>query len=180
MILPKAPRVASPEQELRFTRSGQATWFWMGALACVAAAAILWTAGSGRKARPDRIHPLWAVPPAVAAWIAARAALRMTRHAYLILTPLGIEIFPFFRPAAGMRMVSWGEIAAAETDDALATLTLHFNGERNSGIHLSLAPIRPGLRPLLAKAVLARVSPPGQVTPEPPPHAPPFPTNPPR
>ena len=161
-MIPKAPSVAAPEKELRFTRSGQAVWFWVAALALFATAIVVLVMGSGRLTQPDRIHPAWAVLPLVSAWLSARVALRLTRHAYLILSPLGIEIFPFFRPAAGMRMVGWGEISAAETDPLLRRLTLHFDVAKTSGIHLSLAPIREELRPLLAKAVLARVSPPGE------------------
>ena len=161
-MIPKAPSVAAPEKELRFTRSGQAVWFWIGAMALVAAAVVVFVMGRGRITQPENIHPAWAVAPLIAAWLAARCALRLTRHAYLILTPLGIEIFPFFRPAEGMRMINWAEIAEAETDEMLRKLTLHFDPERTSGIHLSLAPIREDLRPLLAKAVLERVSPPSE------------------
>ena len=51
------------------------------------------------------------VPLALAA-VVARVAVGLTRHAYLILTPLGIEIFPFFRPAEGMRLVMWQEVGS--------------------------------------------------------------------
>ena len=158
-MIPKAPSVAAPEKELRFTRSGQAVWFWVAALAMIAAAIVLFVMGSGRLTQPDRPHQAWAALPVIAAWCAARVAMRLTRHAYIILTPLGIEIFPFFRPAEGMRLVGWGEIAAAETDPLLRRLSLHFDADRTAGVHLSLAPIREELRPLLAKAVLVRVSP---------------------
>lgn len=156
-MIPKAPQVAAPEKELRFTRSGQAVWFWLGAMLGVAVAAVILISASGRLTEPDRIHAAWAVLPLLLAWFSARLALRLTRHAYLILTPLGIEIFPFFRPADGMRMVGWGEIADVETDGKLVRLTLHFNAERTSGIHLSLRPVREGIRPLLIKAVSGRV-----------------------
>lgn len=157
-MIPKAPRVAAPEKELRFTRSGQAVWFWLGAMMMVAAAVVVSIAASGRLTEPQRIHPAWAIVPVVLAWLSIRLALRLTRHAYLILTPLGIEIFPFFRPAEGMQMVSWGEIAGAEVDQDLNLLTLHFDADHTSGIHLSLRPIREDLRPLLAKAILERVN----------------------
>ncbi len=161
MIIPKAPRTAAPEKELRFTRSGQASAFWLLALACLAIALVSWSASSGRLTEPWRIHPAWAAIPIACAWLAARTALRMTRHAYLILTPIGIEIFPFFRPAAGMRLIAWSEIAAADIDVDHRVLTLHYNDDCTAGLHLSLAPIKPALRPLLAKAVAQRVSQPG-------------------
>lgn len=156
-MIPKAPRIAAPEKELRFTRSGQAIWFWLGTLLLVAFSIVIFIASSGRLTEPDRIHPAWAIAPLVLAWLSTRLALRLTRHAYLILTPLGIEIFPFFKPAQGMQMVGWGEIADAETDKTLHQLTLHFTAEKTSGIHLSLRPIREDLRPLLTKAILTRI-----------------------
>lgn len=158
MIIPKAPRTTAPEKELRFTRSGQASAFWLLAIACFAIALVIWTAASGRITEPWRIHSVWAAIPLVGTWLAARTALRMTRHAYLILTPLGIEIFPFFRPAAGMRLIAWSEIAAADIDGDHRVLSLHYNDDCTAGVHLSLAPIKPALRPLLAKAIVQRLS----------------------
>jgi hypothetical protein len=156
-MISKAPRVVAPEKELRFTRSGQAIWFWLTALLMVAATVVIIIAASGRITEPERIHPALAIIPLIFAWLAAKLALRLTRHAYLILTPLGIEIFPFLRPAENMQLVGWGEIADAEVDDLLRMLTLHFNAEQTAGIHLSLRPIREDLRPLLAKAILERI-----------------------
>ncbi len=89
--------------------------------------------------------------------VSIRLAINLTRHAYLILTPLGIEIFPFFRPAAGMTLVAWQEVAAAEVDAAITRLTLHYDAAKTSGIHLSLRPVRTDRRDLLAKAVIGRV-----------------------
>jgi hypothetical protein len=112
-----------------------------------------------RDINPELPHPAWAALPLVLALVMARVAVRLTRHAYLILTPLGIEIFPFFRPAAGMRLVTWQEIHQAEVDGKFTRLTLHHDLEKTSGIHLSLTPIRADRRSLLAKAVLGRLSP---------------------
>ena len=112
-----------------------------------------------RDINPDLPHPAWAAVPLVLALVRARVAVWLTRHAYLILTPLGIEIFPFFRPAAGMRLVTWQEINHAEVDEKSTRLTLHHDPEKTSGIHLSLTPIRADRRSLLAKAVLGRLSP---------------------
>lgn len=156
-MISKPPQVAAPEKELRFTRAGQAVWFWFLAMSFVALAVVVVVMGSGRLTEPDRLHPAWAALPMVAAWLTARLAVRLTRHAYLILTPLGIEVFPFFRPAKDMRMIAWGEIADAEADDGLRRLTLHANRERTAGVHLSLGPLRERLRPLLVEAVVARV-----------------------
>ena len=149
--------VQSPGKELRFTRSGQAVAFWMAAAVAAMAAIILFAVSFHRAENPALPHPAWALAPLAAAAGMARMAWRLTKHAYLILTPLGIEIFPFFRPAAGMQLVAWSEIADSETNASLTLLTLHHNAEKTSGIHLSLRPIRADRRHLLASAVRERL-----------------------
>ena len=152
-----AGRVQAPEKELRFTRAGQAVVFWvLGAVLTAVAVTVVATA-LYRDINPQLPHPLWALIPLVVAVLAVRLAAGLTRHAYLILTPLGIEIFPFFRPAAGMRLVVWQEIAAAEVNAATTVLTLHHDAAKTSGIHLSLKPIRADRRQLLATAVIGRI-----------------------
>lgn len=149
----------APEKELRFTRAAQARGFWVLAAMLAAVAVTLLACAPYRYINPRIPHPAWALVPAGLAAAVLRLALHLTRHAYLILTPLGIEVFPFFRPARGMQWIPWQEIAAAETDPALRVLTLHWNAGKTAGIHLSLAPIPKERRVLLAKAVLGRVSP---------------------
>jgi hypothetical protein len=155
-----AATVQSPEKELRFTRSGQATLFWLAAAVLAAVGITLLATSIYRGINPRLPHPAWALLPLALAAGLARLAVGMTRHAYLILTPLGIEIFPFFRPAEGMRLVLWQEVDHAEVDKNTTRLTLHHDAGKSSGIHLSLTPIRADRRTLLAKAVLGRLSPP--------------------
>lgn len=126
-----------------------------------AAAVMVVASASYRSVNPSLPHPMWALPPLVLAWLSFRLAIRLTRHAYLILTPLGVEIFPFFRPAENMQMVSWNEIRDAEISADLTRLTLHFNLEKTAGIHLSLKPIGADRRPLLVQAMAGRVGKPG-------------------
>ena len=149
--------VAEPQKELRFTRSGQAVVFCVaGAVLCGVAVTLVAT-GYYRATIKEFFYLVWAAPCIVLASCAFLLAYRLTKHAYLILTPMGLEIFPFFRPAKGMQMVFWQEISAAEIDEQGKWLTLHFNDERTAGMHLSLSPVRKKLRDLLAKAVLGRV-----------------------
>lgn len=152
-----AAGVQSPEKELRFTRSGQAVLFWMASAVLTAVAVTLAATSIYRDVNPQLPHPAWALVPLGLAVVLARLAVNLTRHAYLILTPLGIEIFPFFRPAEGMRLVVWQEVDTAEVNAVTTLLTLHHDGEKTSGIHLSLKPIRADRRELLAKAVIGRV-----------------------
>ena len=152
-------KTQSPEKELRFTRSGQAGLFWLCAAVLASAGITLLATATYRDINPLLPHPAWALLPIALALIMARIAINLTRHAYLILTPLGIEIFPFFRPSAGLNLVVWQEIDHAEVNQKNTLLTLHHNAEKSAGIHLSLRPIRVDKRSLLAKAVLARISP---------------------
>lgn len=152
-----SPRTEAP-QELRFTRSGQALVFWLLAAILAAAATTLLATSFCRDINPQLPHPLWALPPFLLAALAARIAVKLTRHAYLILTPIGIEIFPFRKPAERMRMVPWQDVAGADVNTAATSLTLHHDAHKSSGIVLSLRPIRADLRPLLVKAVGGRVA----------------------
>jgi hypothetical protein len=151
------PEVREKEKELRFTRSGQAVGFWVAAAVFGAACVILVSISFHRHENAQLPHAGWALLPLCASYLLARMAVRLTRHAYLILTPLGIEVFPFFRPARGMRMVYWGEIAEVEVNEGLTRLTLHFNAGKTAGIHLTLRPLVAGRRELLVRAVRGRV-----------------------
>lgn len=150
------PEVLAKEKELRFTRSGQAVLFWMLAAVFGVAGIILFSVSRYRDDNPLLPHPLWSVAPLILSYGLARLAYRLTRHAYLILTPLGLDVFPFFRPAKGMQTVFWSEIHAVEVDEKRHWLTLHFDAARSSGIHLSLRPVDGKRRELLIRAVTGR------------------------
>ena len=83
-----------------------------------------------------------------------RTAASMTRHAYLLLSPVGVEIFPFWKPVDNFQLLPWGTIAAGEfsPDDRWLTLTLA--GYDDVKVILTLDPIPPKARPLLKKAIL--------------------------
>lgn len=150
--------VQSPEKELRFTRSGQAVVFWVAAAVLAAVAMTLLATAIYRDINPQLPHASWALIPSGLAFLALKFAVQLTKHAYLILTPLGIEIFPFFRPADGMRLVTWQEIDSAEVNSDKTLLTLHHDASKNSGIHLSLRPVRADRRAFLITAVLKRTA----------------------
>lgn len=148
--------IQSPDKEVRFTRSGQAVIFWLAGAVFGTAAVTLLATSTYRDINPMLPHPAWALAPLAGAVVSARLAWRLTRHAYLILTPLGIEIFPFYRPEAGMTLVSWQEVDAAEVNASRTRLSLHFDADKTSGIHLSLRPISADRRDLLIKALAGR------------------------
>lgn len=149
--------VADPEKELRFTRSGQAVPFCIVGAVLAGLGITLIATGFYRHINPAVPHPAWGIPFLMLSAGCFWLARHLTKHAYLILSPMGVEIFPFFRPVKGMRVVFWQEIADVEIDEEEKWLTLHFDAEKTSGTHLSLSPIRRKLRSLLAKAVLGRV-----------------------
>jgi len=153
-----SPRVQSPEQELRFTRSGQAVVFWITAAVMLMAALVFLLLIPHRAENPELPSPAWSLVPLAFALLAGRLALRCTRHAYLILTPLGIEIFPLFRPHKHLQLVMWNEIDHAESPENKPLLILHYDKERNAGVVLTLSPIARSRRGLFLRAVHGRLA----------------------
>jgi hypothetical protein len=98
----------------------------------------------------------WPLLPLPFALLFFRRACRCVRHAYLRLTPLGIEIFPFFNARQNLQVIYWSEIAAAEVN-ARNQLVIHFNKDRSSGVVASLSPIAPTKRALLKHAIEGRM-----------------------
>lgn len=146
--------VAEPAKELRFTRAGQAAGFWIAAAVCIMAGLVFFLLTPHRAENPQLPHPAWGfVPLALAAGL-IRLAWRCTQHAYILLSPIGVEVFPLFRPEATMQVIPWQQIDSAEIDHR--RLTLHFTAEKSAGIHLSLSPIAKDRRELLAKAINGR------------------------
>lgn len=146
--------VAEPAKELRFTRAGQAAGFWIAAAVCIMAGLVFFLLTPHRAENPQLPHPAWGfVPLALAAGL-IRLAWRCTQHAYILLSPIGVEVFPLFRPEATMQVIPWQQIDSAEIDHR--RLTLHFTAEKSAGIHLSLSPIAKDRRELLAKAIRGR------------------------
>ena len=140
-----------PFKELRFTRSRQAVTF------VIAGVVFLAVAGGVLALWLWRVnHPLslwWAVLPLTAAWACLRLAANLTRHAYLLLSPLGIEIFPFYRPAQNMQLFAWSEIQHAGVSEDGRLLTLTLAGYEDAKVIISLDPVKEKARPMLKKAV---------------------------
>lgn len=149
MSAPKS--VTSPEKELRFTRSAQGLQFIAICVSCVVVSLALWVlATQGTEFEKPRLDGLaWtALLPLPLGYWSFRLAVRCIRHAYLILTPLGVEIFPLFRPEKNMALITWQEIHTLELRDE-QTLVLHHDEAKTSGVVLSLKPILSARRSLL-------------------------------
>ena len=151
------PELAEPQKELRFTRASQAVGFWLLAAVATMGAITLGVVSCYRAGNPELPGTYWALIPLAIAIGAVRLAIHLNRHAYLILTPLGIDIFPFLFPAKNMRTVFWQQVRAIDIDPRGNVLTLHFDQEKNSGIHLSLRPLGRQQRRLIVRALEGRI-----------------------
>ncbi|MEN8772304.1 MAG: hypothetical protein ABF379_03970 [Akkermansiaceae bacterium] len=153
MAAPK--EVAEPHKELRFTRAGQAQGFIIiGAVSFAFSLLIGLTWFMGHPA-----FTWWmALPFLILSVFLTKVSAHCARHAYIILTPLGVEIFPLIKPRDNLNLVYWTQISDAEFDEELTALKLHFNEDQSSGIILSLKPILTKKRPLLKKALEGRLA----------------------
>lgn len=150
--------IAEPEKELRFTRSSQAQLFFLIAVFCVAITVcslfysyINWGASDYTLKTYFWVYLLPLIPAA----ILIKIAMHCVRYAYIILSPLGIEIFPFVKPEDNLQVIYWSQIDHVEFDYDI--MTLHFDAEESSGVVVSLAPIQKKQWKLLEHAVHARI-----------------------
>ncbi len=151
-LLPSGPKqVAEPEKELRFTRMQQAKLFLI-LTAISVGAAITFFATAYAPLSPKYIW-IPGIFLLVIAFILFRLSLRCARHAYILLSPLGIEIFPFFKARENLQVIFWSEVKGVEIDEIHSFLTLHFNDEKTSGVKASLKPIAKEQRDLLKRAI---------------------------
>ena len=138
-------------QELRFTRSRQAVGFWLGGL-------MLWLVAAGLAIlswwQLDGPPPWWlALVPFFLGVGALALAGRLTRHAYLLLSPVGVEIFPFWKPVDNFQLLPWGTIAAADFSLDGRWLHLTLGGYEDVKVILTLDPLPRPARQLLRQAV---------------------------
>lgn len=162
-MLPGPKEVAEPQKELRFTRAAQARLFFL--LGAILVTVAVFLAAASITAGLE--FPLWwAAFPLVPALPCFLLAYRCVRHAYLILTPLGLELFPFFNPRQNLQVLYWSEIAHAEVSDDHRILTIHYNETRTAGLKATLSPVLASKRPLLARAIEGRMAERAQTKPD--------------
>lgn len=154
-MLPGPKDVVEPHKELRFTRSGQGRRVFLAA-AVLTTISIFLVASHYTPALEYSLW--WALLPLTPALALFYLAYRCVRYAYLLLTPMGVELFPFLHPRKNLQVLYWTEIIHAEVSPDLSLLTLHFNEEQTSGIKASLLPIAPAQRPLLVRAIEGRMA----------------------
>jgi hypothetical protein len=136
--------------ELRFTRSRQAVvmlaWGITFTLISVAFMATYYH-------NFHRQAWWWAVLPGIPAAVFYWLAWNHLRHPYLVLTRVGLEIYPFFLPARNMHLVLWQQIARADVSSTPPLLTLTRADQDDGKIFITLAPLQPQQCQLLARAL---------------------------
>ncbi len=155
-VIPSGPKeVAEPEKELRFTRAAQAPLFYLLAIISFCVAMAFFILSTQNWSTSPLLPGWWWVcfPTLILFVIFLRLGMRCSRHAYILLTPLGVEVFPFFKPEKNLQVIYWSEIADAEVQLEKCQLTLHYNQEKTGGVVVTLKPILPAQRELLATAV---------------------------
>lgn len=154
MAAPKT--IAEPEKELRFTRSAQGRRFAILSAISTAATLVLAVAFAMNWEPVSRYF--WLAIPLGFAVMFGLLAARCLRHAYIILSPLGIELFPFFKARENLQIIYWSDLHHAEVSDDLQHLKIHRDAAHTSGIVATLSPLAPQQRALLKRAVDGRMA----------------------
>jgi len=153
MAAPKT--VAEPHKELRFTRAGQAQGIFVAATVFFAFGLLI--AITTIMGHPD--FRWWMPLPFLAgACLFLKVALHCTRHAYIILTPMGIEIFPLLKPEKNLNLIYWTELDHVDFNEELTLAKIHRDAKETSGVILSLKPVLSKQRLLLKKALEGRLA----------------------
>jgi len=82
-------------------------------------------------------------------------AVNCVRHAFIILTPLGIELFSFWFPSKNLQVIYWTEIDNAIVTEDMKTLEIQCQG--GSKVFVALAPITADRLPYLKRAIEGRI-----------------------
>lgn len=151
--------IAEPEKEIRFTRSAQATVFLVAAVLCCALCiCTLFCAFVNWGYTDYTFTNYWWVSlfPLIPAFILYRIGIHCIKHAYIILTPMGVELFPFWKPQKNLQVIFWSDIDHADVEGNL--LKLHNDAEETGGTIISLKPIIRNQHHLLARAINGRLA----------------------
>ena len=143
-------------QEIRFTRSGQAVHFVILALIflCLGVGLYLVSLDFWSVSQEPLLKQSWyglLVLPFVIAclWM----AVRLSKHAYLIFSPVGIEIFPFFKPSTNMNVLLWNEVETVDFTEDGKMMRVRLLSEGDHQVFLSIAPLKSASQDLLKHTV---------------------------
>jgi hypothetical protein len=150
--------IAEPEKEIRFTRSAQASFFlFLGIISTMICIGTLFNEYVNWGPWHADFKAYWwlSLIALIPAAIFFRIGIHCVRHAYIILTPLGVEIFPFWKPEKNLQVIFWSDIDHA--DFSGNNMKLHFNKEETAGVVTSLKPISKKNHSLLEIAISGRL-----------------------
>jgi hypothetical protein len=156
--LGKPRKITEPEKELRFTRARQALTFvaFGGIFLCITF--WMWfsnTTLNGQAINEISIRLVITLILFSLSLICFWAAVNCVRHAFIILTPLGIELFPFWFPSKNLQVIYWTEIDNAIVTGDMKTLEIQCQG--GSKVFVALAPITADRLPYLKRAIEGRI-----------------------
>ncbi len=150
--LPKAERGS---QEIRFTRNAQAVHFFVLALVffCVGIALYCLSLDLWKTQEPLLKQSWYGLLTLPFIGLSVWAGVHLAKHAYMIFSPIGIEIFPFFYPSKNMQVLYWQEVedVAITPDGKMLEVTLLSEGENK--IFIATEPLRSKSRDLLGKTI---------------------------
>jgi hypothetical protein len=158
--LGKPKNIQEPEKELRFTRSRQAITFVAAGLISLCILGFIWFQvyfnGLENNQNGPLIFPiLCSIILITMAVLFFLVAIHCTQHALIILSPLGLELFPFWFPVKNFRMLYWSEINDAKINKEMNLLSIDCNN--GSKIFISIKPIPTKIRSYLKTAIDGRM-----------------------
>ncbi len=145
-----------PLQEIRFTRNGQAIHFFMLGLLLICVSVGLYLVSldiwSVTQA-PLLDHWRYALIPLPFAALSIWAGIHLAKHAYMIFSPVGIELFPFFFPSRNMEVLYWSEVEDLDLtpDGKMMEVTMLSEGEHK--VFVAIAPLTAASQQLLGETI---------------------------
>ena len=150
-----SPKAERGSQEIRFTRNAQAVHFFVLALIffCVGIALYCLSLDLWKTQEPLLKRSWYGVLTLPFIGLSVWAGVHLAKHAYMIFSPIGVEIFPFFYPSKNMQVLYWQEVedVAITPDGKMLEVTLLSEGENK--IFIATEPLRPKSRDLLGKTI---------------------------
>ena len=156
----KPKNIKEPEKELRFTRSRQAVTFVGAGLISLCIVGFIWFQIYFKSLENNQnltliVPILLSISLIIITGIFFWVAVHCTRHALIILSPLGLELFPFWFPVKNFRMLYWSEINDAKINKEMNLLSIDCNN--GSKIFISIKPIPTNIRSYLKTAIERRM-----------------------
>ncbi len=141
-------------RELRFTRNRLGAFLLAAGMILGMAAVFFQIAGFPLAVSMPA--PVWLMQTAliIPALLCLYVGRRCLRYAAIILTPLGIELMPFFRPRKTMRWYVWQQIQSARLRGNRLILSIR----GNSAVSISLFCMTPLNRAMLCHALDQRLA----------------------